>query len=65
MFVVVVVVVAFVAVSFLGCSRWLIGFESVSGAQLVLPSGRTGAKSTALRAVANGKQRRVAGICLN
>jgi|KBSMisStaDraftv2_1062788.scaffolds.fasta_scaffold01213_15 hypothetical protein len=35
MFVVVIVIVAFVAVGFLGCSRWLIGFESVSGAQVV------------------------------
>ena len=40
MLVVVVVIVAFVAVGFLGCSRRFVSFESVSGAQLVLPSGR-------------------------
>ena len=38
--VIVLVIVAFVAVGFLGCSRWLIGFDSVCGAQRVLPSGR-------------------------
>ena len=68
MFVIVIVfvIVAFVAVSFLGCSRWLVGFESVSGAQFIFAfRARQAPKSTALRAVANGETASCGGIFLN
>jgi hypothetical protein len=65
-FVVVIVVMAFMAVSFLGSSRWGICFESVSAAQRFLPSGRDRRRVRLLhRAVANRRQRRVAGNYLS